>query len=432
MNKQLITTFWLSIGFLSILSAQNFTLSPYSRYAIGDIFQSSTTRNAAMGGIGMATDNYFSINRTNPASYADILYTTMDVSAFGQFNRMESQSAVISPFNAGLHDAAFAFPGNRGPVITFGFAPYSAVGYEVFTEKDIVLDSAYTERNRYEGQGGLNQAFLGVGFKMLKKKLRVGTNFQYIWGNTQYAWRSQLFVRDSIESNEHQPIFAAEDVFINGVIGTTGLIFIDTINQEKRTLIRLGATVEYTVGMRGDRATYFSNSVVSDTISDLERSTLGVPLKFGGGLMIHRPGRWSIGVDATYQDWSDFQYFSDASDLGAEIRIGAGAEIIPGFDSDNYLKRIAYRFGGYWKQTYIQFSEVPVQDYGITLGFGIPAGAKGNNRFNPGRATSKISVSAELGRRGALSEGLPLEQLYARLRLGIAINDRWFVRRVVD
>ncbi|MEM7367312.1 MAG: hypothetical protein AAF587_01855 [Bacteroidota bacterium] len=432
MNKTIITTFWLSVGLISLLPAQNFTLNPYSRYAIGDIFQTTTTRNAAMGGIGMATDNYFSINRSNPASYADLLYTTMDVSAFGQFNRMESKSAVISPFNAGFHDAAFAFPSNKGPAFTFGFAPYSAVGYEVSTQKEIQLDTTYIERNRYNGGGGLNQAFLGVAFRMLKRRLRLGVNMQYVWGNTEYNWSSELFQSDSVASTLHNPIRVQEVVFVNGVIGTAGVMYVDTLNSEKRTLIRLGGTVESTVGMKGDRATFFDNGTIADSLSTLERSSITLPLKVGAGVMIHRLGKWSAGADFTFQDWGTFSYFSDNPELGPEVRFGIGAEITPDFESQNYLKRISYRFGGYWKQTYIQFGGTPVKDFGVSLGFGVPAGAKGNSRFNPGRASSKISVSAELGRRGAFNEGLPLEQYYARLRLGIAINDRWFIRRVVD
>ncbi|MEO1452047.1 MAG: hypothetical protein AAFV07_21120, partial [Bacteroidota bacterium] len=106
--------------------AQNLTLSPYSRYAIGDIFSSSSVRNASMGGIGVATDNFFSINRVNPASYADIAFTTMDVSAFFQFNQLRTDESTATPFNGGLHDAAFAFSNNKAPVIAFGFAPYSS------------------------------------------------------------------------------------------------------------------------------------------------------------------------------------------------------------------------------------------------------------------------------------------------------------------
>jgi hypothetical protein len=418
---------------LTSLTAQNITLSPYSRYAIGDIFSATTTRNAGMGGIGIATDNYFSINRSNPASYSDIVYTTMDLSAFGQFNLMRTETASISPFNAGFHDAAFAFPSNKGgPVIVFGFSPYSSVGYEVLNRRDVVIDTTtYTEDTQYKGNGGLNQAFLGASFKMLKSRLRIGANFQYIWGNTQYNWFTQI-LNDSIPVAQFQPIQAVEDVFVGGVNGQLGLMYVDTINARKRIFLRLGATAESTLGMSGDRFRVFNNSLVGDTLGTAEEGSITLPLKIGAGLMIHRPGKWSLGADFVYQDWSQFQYFSDQPSLGPEFRAGIGGEFTPNIDGDKYIQRFNYRFGAYFKQTYIEFNEEPVVDYGITLGIGIPAGAKGNSRFNPGRATSRISLSVEAGRRGAITENLPLEQLYARIRLGFSINDRWFVRRVVD
>ncbi|MEM7654533.1 MAG: hypothetical protein AAF399_00270 [Bacteroidota bacterium] len=422
---------WLLFG--TSLFAQNITLSPYSRYAIGDIFSSTTTRNAGMGGIGVATDNYFSINRVNPASYADIRYTTMDLSAFGQFNQMSSETASISPFNAGFHDAAFAFPSNNGgPSFVFGFAPYSSVGYEVRNQREFnIEEELYTEETNYRGQGGLNQAFLGVGGKLLKGKLRVGGNFQYIWGNTQYNWLTQI-LQDTLPASQFETIQVQENVFIGGVNGQLGLMFVDTINSTNGILLRVGGTAETTVGMGGDRLRAFTNGLISDTVGTFEEGPFSMPLKIGGGLMLHRPGRWSFGADVVYQDWTDFEYFSSQPELGPEIRIGLGGEIIPNFAGEKYHQRFAYRFGAFYKQTYIQFNGTPVNDLGLTFGIGLPAGSKGNNRFNPGRATSRINISAELGRRGAVTENLPLEQLYARLRLGISINDRWFVRRVVD
>ncbi|MEL7191312.1 MAG: hypothetical protein AAFO96_02660, partial [Bacteroidota bacterium] len=62
----------------------------------------------------------------------------------------------------------------------------------------------------------------------------------------------------------------------------------------------------------------------------------------------------------------------------------------------------------------------------------LPTGRSGNNRFNRGRSSSRLNLSFELGRRGSLAAGFPVEENYARIRLGINLNERWFVRRVVD
>lgn len=425
----------LLFSLMAGLRAQDLSFSPYSRYAIGDIFQPTTTRNAGMGGIGIATDNYFSVNRLNPASYADIVFTTMDVSAFGQYDQISSRTTTATPFHAGLHDAAFAFPSNKGPVITFGFAPYSSVGYSLLSRREIRLDTTYVEETRYSGQGGLNQAFVGAAFRMWKQRLRFGTNFQYIFGNTQYRWDAGIFniVGDTtVISSSHQAVSVVRDVFLGGVNGQSGFIYQDTLSASKRILWRVGGVIEYSIGVSGDRFTTFNNGLVGDTIGSLELGNIALPLKYGGGFTLNRPGYWSVGADVTYQDWQSFRYFSDSLELGPELRIAIGGERTPDPNGAKYFSRVNYRFGAYYKQSYIRFGAQPVVDYGVSLGIGLPAGAQGNSRLNPGRATSRINLALELGRRGNLNQELPLEELYARVRLGVTLNDRWFVRRVVD
>ncbi|MCB0841545.1 MAG: hypothetical protein KDD99_32970, partial [Bacteroidetes bacterium] len=76
MNKCILLIVLLLASLPAWLPAQELTSSPFSSHALGDLFSGTTTRNAAMGGISIATDNYFSVNRANPASYADIFYTT--------------------------------------------------------------------------------------------------------------------------------------------------------------------------------------------------------------------------------------------------------------------------------------------------------------------------------------------------------------------
>ena len=133
------------------------------------------------------------------------------------------------------------------------------------------------------------------------------------------------------------------------------------------------------------------------------------------------------------QNWTDFEPPAAGIQLGQEMRVAAGGEIIPKFDSFKYYNRISYRLGGYYKQTYLNgFGTVPVSDIGITFGFGLPSSRKGNSLFNQGRATSKVNLGFALGRRASLSAGHPVEELYARVNLGISLNDRWFIRRVVD
>lgn len=413
--------------------AQELTISPYSRYGIGDIIGATTTRNAGMGGLSVAPDNYFSINRVNPASYGDLYFTTMDVSAFWQASQLRTDDAEGTRTTAGIQNAAFAFPSNNNLVLTMGFAPFSTVGYEVTDRRDVIIaDSSLIEETTYRGNGGLNQAYVGAAVRLFNRRLRLGVNGQFNFGNTTYDWTTLIYRSDSLLAPDFFPLVTNEDVYVTGLTGTFGFIYEDTLSADKLTTWRIGGMVDYDFGLSGDRFTRVSNGVVTDTLGGVQEGSILIPPRFGFGFMVNKFAHWSFGADVTYQDWSMYEYFGEQSNLGPELRLSVGGEVTPDIESTNYLKRMDYRFGGYYNQTYLVFDDQPVTDYGVTFGFGLPADLKGNSRFNRGRTVSRINLSFELGRRGNLASGFPMEELYARVRLGATINDRWFIRRVVD
>ncbi|MEM6348251.1 MAG: hypothetical protein AAF927_30505 [Bacteroidota bacterium] len=426
----------LQLLLLTSLHAQQLTLSPYSRYAIGEIFQNASARHTGMGGVGIAADNYFSINRTNPAAMGDIIFTTMDVSAFGQYSRFNSASSTEDQVTAGFQNLSFAFPSNNGMVFSFGFSPYSAVGYEIRDFQQInIADSTYVQNSQYAGEGGTNQVFLGFAGRILDNRLRLGITGQYIFGGIRQEWLATIRQSDSVTTTPFQVVAAAEDRYLRGTNIQAGFIYQDTLNRDKNILWRVGGTFDYNFGLKEDQITTFTNTVIEDTIitRTFPERDIQLPFKYGVGVALHKPGYWSFAADFTMQDWNTFEQYTNDGNFGRETRISVGGEVIPKFDSFRYIERISYRFGGYYKQSYItNFGDTPVNDYGFTFGFGLPSSRKGNSRLNQGRATSRVNLSFALGRRGNLALNQPVEELYARFTLGVALNDRWFIRRVVD
>ncbi|WNJ16159.1 hypothetical protein [Pontibacter sp. G13] len=416
------------------VAAQQLTLSPFSRYGIGDIFGATSVRNAGMAGIGAGTDNFFTINRLNPASYADLVFTTAEISVYGQYTNFETSNSSANSFTGGFHDAAFAFP-SKYVTFVLGFAPYSAVGYDLEFSRTLESNENLIEGVQYKADGGLNQAFFGAGFRLLDSRLKIGANFQYIFGNTEYTWRSTL-IDTANTSSVFRTIGINQDVFVNGINLQGGITYTDTLSSAKNTLFRIGAVYEHNFGLRGDRFTTYNNVAVLDTLRNLEEGDIVLPDKLTAGFSIFKRGHWTVGADVTYQDWTNFEYFSDSASLnqslGPELRFALGGEIIPNYSARGYLKRIAYRFGVYYEQSYIELADQAVEDYGFSVGFGLPAGLKGNSRLNPGRGVSRINLAFQLGRRGNLVQNDLLEELYASIRLGFSLNERWFVKRVVD
>jgi hypothetical protein len=438
----------LIAGLMSVcasLTAQNLTLSPYSRFGIGEIFQSTSARSMAMGDIGQATYSYANINRLNPAGYADLLYTTLDVSAFTQASQLKTRTGKENQFTSGFQNVMFGFPSNGPIVLTMGFSPYSAVGYDVSTQYDVFIPDTARALANYTSEGGLNQAFIGVAARFLNHRLKVGLNGNYTFGNLVYKWES-LVLNTSI--TEYSSIRVNEATFVAGGGIHAGIMYTDTLSGKRKgksasydapvTFLRIGGSVDHSFELKGDRLRTLDNNLGSigilDTIGGgLELGGVTLPTKFGFGVALTQLGHWEISAEATYQNWQSFSYFSDAFSLSnGGLRLAAGGEWIPDITSSKYLNRVAFRAGVYKNDTYLTVDGNDISDVGFTIGLGLPASRRVINQFNREAAYSRINLGFGLGRRGQLKDGLPLEELYFRARVGFTINERWFRQVRVD
>ena len=184
----------------SVSYAQQGTASPYSFYGIGSLQFRGTVENRGMGGIGSYIDSLH-INLINPASYTGknleaapynkesrpVKFTVAGTfTSTGLKTDSESQRVSSSSFDY----LALSFPiGKFGA--GFGLLPYTSVGYRL---QDI--DPLQNDRvdNRYEGEGGLNKAFLTLAYA-INDNFSIGVNADYNFGNTEN--RAIRFTYDS-------------------------------------------------------------------------------------------------------------------------------------------------------------------------------------------------------------------------------------------
>ncbi len=430
----------LSLG-TSMLQAQNLTLNPYSRFGIGEIFPNTTARNMAMGEVSQATYNYASVNRLNPAAYADLLYTVVDFSGFSKQSWLRTRNDEEKQFSAGFQNLMFGFPTNKSLVLTFGFAPFSSVGYDISTQYTIRIDdTTQTGLANYTAEGGLNQGFIGLATTLFQRKLRLGVNGYFTFGNLRYRWQSAV-LNQSL--SDYSDVQIEEATYVSGGGLHGGFIFSDTLSgkippgkkqpQGPVTILRLGGSVDYSFDLNGDRLITYDNRQVLDTLSDgLELGAVVIPAKLGFGASIVRPGHWELSAEATMRDWTQFQYFSDSINLSRGLRVAVGGEWIPKISGDSYFQRIAYRAGFYRDQTYLTVAGNPIIDMGFSIGFGLPSSRRGTNIFNRERAYSQLSLGFAFGKRGSLKDGHALEETYFKARVGITINERWFRKVQID
>ncbi|WP_396192526.1 hypothetical protein [Flavobacterium sp.] len=405
--------------FLSLASfAQEGTSSPYSFYGLGDVRFRGTVENRAMGGLSVLSDSIH-INLQNPAQLASIRLTTFAVAGTFTPTKMKtstqedkSQRTTLDYLAVGLPSKKFGFG--------FGLIPYSSVGYKIL---NLANENDPTTR-RYTGTGGINKAFFGMGYQ-ITKKLSVGADLQYNFGNIET--KSVNFI-DGVQYGSRE-INRSE---VSGVNYNFGLAFQSKINKKLTLFSGLTYAPQANLNLANERKvatiqflTAGGERVVEEEDIDVDDSKLKMPSKLTFGTAIGQVRKWMIGTEITFQGTSDLgNRFNDISNATYEnsIRYTLGGYYIPKYTSfTSYLSKVTYRGGFRYENTGLLVFGQQINDYAMTLGFGLPL----NGTF------SNVNLGFEFGKRGTTNAGL-IEENYTNISLGFTFNDEWFRRRKIN
>jgi long-subunit fatty acid transport protein len=412
------------------VKAQVTTQSPYSRYGIGNIKGSVLPQLRAMGSISTAIfkpNGYSNINMQNPASYAGINLTTVDIGMSAGLTQLNKGDQNSGSFNATISHIALAFPVSKRSALSFGLMPYSELGYQFQNTATLSTPgntSTQTAKYIYSGEGGLNKAYIGYGFG-LGDHFRVGGNVEYLFGNLLQSRSTELNDIYSINSRMQSKNS------VGGLSYSYGAQY--EIPLGNRTSVTLGYSGSSSSSVNSKTsfvATQYLPSASDidensslDTLSFTEnaKSKLKIPLTHNFGIAIQKDNKWLIGADYRLGKWSDLSINSVNQDLQDTRGFSVGSQITPDITSiGSYFNRVDYRLGFQYDKTYINLNDQDIKQMAITFGFGFPL------RPSPtGLTFYKINFTTELGKRGTVSNGL-LEEKYINFHLGFTLNDKWF------
>ncbi|MBO9674968.1 MAG: hypothetical protein J7577_16090 [Sphingobacteriaceae bacterium] len=409
--------------------AQVTTASPYSRYGLGNIKGSLLPQFRAMGGISTAVSKvtgFNNINMQNPASYAGISLTTIDIGMSASVINLKRNNLSESSFNSTFSHLAFAAPVGRKSALSFGILPYSDLGYSY---KNTTKVDTTTVNQLYEGEGGLSKAYLGYGYRF-GDHLRIGANLEYIFGNLQTTRATEFQSLGALNAKLQNKNSVA------GLNYSYGIQY--DFNVGKKTLITLGYSGS-TSGKINSTQTFFATrytrdqdgneNTAIDTLSSINngKSNLTLPLTHNFGIAIQQNDKWMIGADFRMSKWSKTTINDVNQGLQDSWGASLGGQWTPdAYSYNSYLKRIDYRLGVSYDKTYINVSNQDIKQMGASLGFGFPLPTA-----NGGTAFYKINFTTEFGQRGTLNNGLVKEQ-YINFHLGFTLNDTWFRKYRVD
>ena len=175
----------------TVMFAQSGTNSPYTRYGYGNLSDQSFGNSKAMGGLSYGLRDGFQINASNPASYTavDSLTFLFDAGLSLQNANFKEGTVQTNAKNSTVDYIAMQFRLFEGMGFSAGFLPYSTVGYNMSHTYDLgtdALGNPIQVNDSYNGTGGLQQVYVGLGYKVFKN-LSVGVNFSYLFGEISHS-----------------------------------------------------------------------------------------------------------------------------------------------------------------------------------------------------------------------------------------------------
>ena len=412
----------LVLQFTSIYS-QTSTLSPYSRFGVGELLFSGYANQRSMGGTGIGSVSPTRINFLNPASYAYDTLSTLEIGVQGEYIKQQQNEISAIQTNAGLNTLSLAFPLLRNKIgMSFGLNPYSGTGYNIQSTE--LIDTNNTKLNsKYEGSGGYTRYFLGVGGK-LTKNLSVGVNASYLYGTVARKRRAD-FSNSIYFNNQYVTEITLTDVYLE-----LGLHWNQMLNDKLK--LGVGITGAPSQSINARRSTLWVNYKYDSNQGDIFKDTIDyksrakgdvtLPLYLGLGISLSNSEKWLVNLDANYQDWSSYKSFDVLDTLQNSFRVAIGGQFSPDPKDIKYINRIQYRAGFSYSQTSLEIRNNHLDDKTLSVGLGLPLRKS---------LSSMINFGFEFGERGTKKDNLIKEQ-YSRFVVGLTFNELWFQKRRYD
>ena len=425
MNK-LKYTFLLFFTFSSgIIFSQISTNSPYSRFGLGNLNNSSSADQLGMGGSSVVYNNPDVINFNNPATYSSFkaksfLFTT---SLNSSASRFTTSNNIQYENNTSFSKIALGFPVNQYISVSSGLLPFSNVGYQLdYNDTENFLEDTVSISSI--GNGGLSKYYLGASVK-LHKTLSVGVNASYLFGGLS---------RNKTADFNNSSIFNVSSVNrtnITGVSFETGLLFNTDLSEDNN--ISFGLTYNHNANLNARRTllgtTYELNNsllVIKDTFqNEVENGTIVLPSKLSAGMM-YSSEKWLLLANYSSQNWSDYSLTfgeeREDDNLENSVCVSSGLQYTPEFNSvTKYWKRINYRMGARYDKTYLSLKDLQLTEKSLSFGLGLPV--KRSNSF--------YNIGMEVGKQGTTQDKL-IQERFVRFTFGVTFKGLWFVKRKYD
>lgn len=409
--------------------------SPYSRYGVGNLLPEGNIQNRGMGGISAGSADAATINTVNPASYAGLILTTLDVGVEydGRVIKSTNPTGTFKSNNGIISYLELGFPvlnGNKKAIknktawgFTFGLKPMTRINYKIGGIGQISNDTTATV---YEGSGGINEAFIGSALKI--KNFSIGFNSGYLFGSKDYSTRLSI-------SNDSAEYFYATHyqttTRFGGIFFTGGLQYAFKIKGGSLRVGAYGTMQRKYNATKDDVRETFSYDVTSgspvkiDSIYENsgQKGKVQLPSTIGAGFLLEKP-HMLLGVDFETTNWDSYRFFG-TRDLVKNSWIGKfGVQYFPAPDgSSKYFNNVRYRAGFSFGSDYINVDK-NIPEYTVSIGGTFPLKLRHSFYDNQ---YSFMNLSVEYGNRG--NNNNIIKENTLKVGVGFSLSDIWFRRQ---
>lgn len=433
-----LSILFMCMSFVQFLFAQGITQTPYSQFGYGDVETLVNARMVGTGGAGLASALPYQINFKNPAMAAyNRQFVIFEGGFYGQNLRLSTANGNQRILNGNIQYLSLLIPlSQKNWTVIAGIAPYSNANTRYRTEAKIdglisstneMVDSGYVFNSRFL-EGGLNQVFITNAIK-LPKGFSVGLQTSFILGTIT---RRNNGLLQNIQGGQLEIVNTTTQIKSSEIYRflefKPSIGYIRKLNEKNQ--IGFGATATFNRAMSARRELITnilsrSNgfSIYSDTVSQTKSDAV-LPSEYSFGSTFTRFNKFNASIDYTYIDYSRYKSFAPVNIFTTGHKLNAGLEYVPRYDAiRGYLKRIAYRFGGYYYIMPYSINGTSINEYAATFGLGLPVGKSSG--------IGMLNLAFSLGQRGTTENNLVREN-YFRFFVGLNINDKWFRKYKVD
>ena len=418
---------------LTAIGQTNGSNSSYSRFGLGTLNDQSQGFNRGMGGVGVGIRLGQELNMSNPASYSalDSLSLLFDIGMNVSLGHLSSKNTSINVRNCNIDFVNAGFRLHRGLGISLGFVPYTTIGYNFTTESNVArqysTSQTITSTNTYQGEGGLHEVYLGLGWKVIKD-LSIGANFGYLWGAYDHSLR-QTFSENGTTSSNYSGLNSLQMADIRTYKLDFGVQY--PILLSKMDMLTLGATAGIGHQIKSD-SKLIRYTTAGDSTEITAKHPFDMPYSFGIGASLIHKGKLLVAADAIHERWGEcrapmmstaggVRYQAEKGSYMNRTKVAVGAQYLPDVFGKTYLKRMTYRAGANFSTPYMKVNgKDGPSEFGLTAGVGLPIVNKWNKR-------SSVNVNLQWFRRASSEAGMIKENFFM-INVGMSFNERWFMK----